>query len=1183
MFQLRVPSWQSRTLAALSALAFALIPDIALQAQSTQGSIVGTVRDARGALVTNAEVTLDNTELGTFRTTTTNHSGVYHFDDVKASHYTLDVTAPGFSKWEVANVALAVRQELRLDATLAVGTIQEEVKVSGDAVSTIDTDTATISAVYSAAEAANLPVNTRASASGTSALNIVGTLPGVQADHGQFGLQGGIPWETEVSVDGITVQSTNTNGPIADAFPSSESIAELRADGTLNNAEFGQPGEITVTTRGGTNQVHGSMFWYHQNAAFDAISYTYPTTRIKPKLIGNTFGGSFGGPVVIPHLYDGHHRTFIYGAYEGWRHPSQTTSLYKVPSTLMKKGDFSRYTSTGFAGLTNPFTGGSYGKQLPSINSSAQKLLQFYPDPNVGDPTAYVDNTTANYVANKDSSGTSDQFDIRADQYLGANQKFLLWGRYTWKDFPINTPEPLSVPSAQNTSQSRVLKLSANWTITPSLINEAGFGFTLFTGGQANSFDGRAFTQTLGLTGLQNLFFNGIPELDFFNISPLNADRLSKQNQSDTYVYTDTLNWVRGSHNFKFGMDLRFLRVVTPLGFSGADNYGTFRYNTKNSSSMFTGVDFADFLLGLPDQTFYDVVQKDTDGSIGYYHFFAQDQWQVNPNLTLTYGLRYEIHPPYKDAGGGIGNFDPRVPLSAAVIYPDGEQNLLATSFLASANACNPNGVDQTNSAVVNGAPCMQVLSNKQAGLPAGLREYPHLRLMPRLGFAWRPFGNDKTAIRGGFGIYNVTLEGSSFHALTGTLQSQTQQYSNTYDSTTHAIGYEWPNIYAGVGKGGCSNCYGKDYFGTANTPTWKDPYTEQWSLSLDRDLGSGLGLRTSYIGFVTHHLIWSPDENTLPFSNSVSATFQPLSARRFPNWGRVNMEDTEANANLNSLQVELHRRFQKGLQLNSSWTYSKALADNQGPSKNSFASQGGTSSTSLLDRRADYGNVYATRRHRWSTTMIYDLPFGRERAFGGTMPKTLDALVGGWRLSNIFLWQSGPFESPYFPDGQGDPSGTGSGLDGTVSGFDGGHRQQHPDRVMSVGTTPAHRTRLNWINPSAYTCPGYPQWVPGTPCTTGSGSGPVPNPIGRFGNASVGSLVGPGTIDLSSGLSKTIPLSERVSVRLEGTFSNVLNHTNLGDPNMNVASSTFGLVSGTIASDNGGARTGQISARVDF
>src|SRR6185437_15939979 len=123
-------------------------------------------------------------------------------------------------------------------------------------------------------------------------------------------------------------------------------------------------------------------------------------------------------------------------------------------------------------------------------------------------------------------------------------------------------------------------------------------------------------------------------------------------------------------------------------------------------------------------------------------------------------------------------------------------------------------------------------------------------------------------------------------------------------------------------------------------------------------------------------------------------------------------------------------------------------------------------------------------------------------------------AVVGGWRISSIFLWQSGPFESPYYQDGQGDPSGTGSGLDGTVSGFDGGHRQQHPDRVVGVSARPASRTRLTWINPGAYTCPGYPAWTPGTPCTTGSGSGPVPNPIGRFGNAAVGSIVGPATVD---------------------------------------------------------------------
>lgn len=1164
-------------------LLFALAAGSHAWAQSTQGAILGTVKDAQGAVVPGAPVTLTNTDQASIRTTQTNTVGDYSFLDVKAGHYAIQVTAPNFRTWVAPQIMLAVRQELRVDARLAVGNIEQAVQVSDDTISPIETQTPSISAVYSASEAANLPVNTRASSSGTSALSIVGTLPGVQADHGQFALQGGIPWETEVSVDGITVQSTNTNGPIGDAFPSSESISEIRADGALNSAEFGQPGEITVTTKGGTNTLHGSAFWYHQNASMDAIPYTYPTTITKPKLIGNTYGGSVGGPVLIPHFYDGHNRTFIFGAYERWRHPAQATSLYKVPSTLMKQGDFSAYSSSGFTGLQNPYTGGSYGTKLPSVNSAAQKLLQLYPDPNVGNAAIYSDDTSANYIANKDASGQSDQFDIRADQYFGSNQKFLLWGRFTWKDFPINTSEPLLVPSAQNVSQSRVTKISANWAITPKLVNETEFGFTLYTSGQSNSFNGQVFTQGLGLTGLQNLFYNGIPEVDFNNVSSLNADRLSKLNKSNTFVYSDFLSWTKGNHQLKFGADIRTLKVITPLGFNGADNYGTFQFNTKNSAGLFTGVDFADFLLGLPNQTFYDVVQHDTDGSIAYYHLFAQDEWSLTPRLTLSYGMRYELHPPYRDGGGGIGNFDPSIPLSGRAIYPDGEAGLLAVKFLQSANACNPDGVHTTNSATLNGAPCMQVLSNSQAGLPAGLRKYPHLRFMPRFGFAWRPFGNDKTAIRAGFGIYNVTLEGSSYHALTGTLQAQTQQYTNTYDPSTHAIGYQWPDIYAGANKGGCSTCYGQDYFGTANSPEWKDPYTEQWALTVERDLGASFGARVSYIGGETHHLIWSPDENTLPFSSTISATFQPLSARRFPNWGRINSEDTGANQSLNSLQVEINRRFRKGLQLDSAWSFSKVLADNLGPSRAAFAAQGGTSSTSLLDRRADYGNVYANRRNRWITTSIYDLPFGRGREFGASLPRVVDTFAGGWRLANVFLWQSGPFETPYYPSGQGDPSGTGSGLNGAVSGFDGGHRSQHPDRVTSASVAPAQRTRVQWINPAAFTCPGYPSWKPGTACTTGSGSGAAPNPIGRFGNVSVGSVVGPATVNLSSGLSKTFPVTEGVNLRFEGTFTNVLNHTNLSDPNMNVSSSTFGLISSSIGSDAGGARTGQVSVRLDF
>ena len=313
------------------------------QAQSIQGSVLGAVKDKSGAVVPSAKVTLQNLDDGTVRETVSNGTGDYQFLDTPAGRYSVAISATGFERWSTSGLILAARQQLRVDAVVVVGDVQQQVVVSADTISTIDTETASISSTYSSTEVQNLPVNTRASANGTSPLNIIGTLPGVQEDHGSFSLQGALPFQTEVTVDGITVQSAAGNNPIADAFPSSESISEVRTDGAMNVAEFSQPGEVTVTTKAGTNAIHGSAFWYYQTAGFDAIPYTYPTTTSKPKLVANTFGGSFGGPVVIPHVYDGHNKTFIFGAYEGWRHPASTTYQYIVPSTLMKQGNFSKY------------------------------------------------------------------------------------------------------------------------------------------------------------------------------------------------------------------------------------------------------------------------------------------------------------------------------------------------------------------------------------------------------------------------------------------------------------------------------------------------------------------------------------------------------------------------------------------------------------------------------------------------------------------------------------------------------------------------------------------------------------------------------------------------------------------------------------------------------------------------
>ena len=1168
-------------------------------AQSTQGSIIGAVKDSAGALVQRATVTLTNTDEGITRVTQSNAGGDYRFVDVKAGHYSIQVSATGFNQWSVTAVNLAVRQELRVDVQLSIGAVQQSVQVSGDAVSTIETDSPTISGTFTASDATDLPVNTRASFSGTSASAILGALPGVQDDSSGISLQGALPYQTEVTVDGITLKNPAGGGYIGNAFPSTESIAEIRADGVLVNAEYGDPGQIVVTTKGGSNTLHGSGFWYYQSSAFDAIPYTYPTTVTKASVHGDTFGGSLGGPVVIPHFYNGHNKTFFYGAYEGWRHPAQTTLLEKVPSTLMKQGDFSKYSSTGFTGLRNPFTGGSYGTTIPTSNLSGiavNTLKQFYPDPNIGDPSIYTDDNVANYQRNVDASGRSNQFDVRGDQYLGVNQKFLIWGRFTWKNFPTNSPQNLNLPSSVYNSQSRVLKVDTNWTIAPSLINEGGFGFTRYISGGSNGFNGLAWTNQQGWQGLQNLFFNGVPEMDFNNLQSLNADRLTSLNKSFTYEYSDTLIWTKGNHTMKFGVDIQKLEAISPLGFNGADNYGTYTFNTSGSEGMFTGVDFADFLLGMPNQTFYDVVRQDNDGLSAHYNAFAQDEWRVSPRLTLSYGLRYELHPGYYDRYGDIGNFDPTLALSGRVLYPQGKQDLLAQGYLASANACDPDGVTATNSATIHGAPCMPVEGNSTAGYPVGLKQYPHLRFMPRFGFAYRPFANDNWAIRGGFSIYNINMLGSSFYSLTGTLQAYTQQYTNSYNSTTHAIGYQWPNIDQGAGGNGCTNCYGTDYFGTANSVNWKDPYTEQWALSIDHDFGAGYAGRVTYIGSGTRHLVWAPDENTLPFSTTVSAFNAPIASRRFPNWGRIYTRDTSANESYNSLQIEGDHRLQHGLELHSTFTWARNLADNQGPSSSGFGGEGGGQrSTSILDRHADFGNAYGTRRLRWNTTGIYALPFGRGRLFGAKVNHATDLILGGWQLSSILTVQTGPYVTPFFPSGQGDPSGTGSGLnglagDGTGS-FDGGHASQHPDQLPGVSINPRGKNRLKWTNAAAFACPGDPSWTVGNSCTTGAGFDPLtgaprsahPLPIGRFGNSKVGSVEGPGLFNLSAGLNKTFAITERLHLRAEGTFTNVLNHANLGNPNMNLSSPSFGLVTNSIQSDFGGARTGQVSARLEF
>lgn len=610
-----------------------------LLAQSTFGAIVGTVTDSSGASVPRASVKLTNTDENTTRETITGRDGAYAFLNQVPAHYQVAIAAPGFQTFTATDLLLVARQTLRVDATLQVGQASQTVSVDASEEGVIATDTQVIQAAFDPQALLNLPANVRANGN-TSPYQLIQVLPGVQADDsGNFSIQGGIQSQTQYSLDGISITDVTGNSPLTNAFPSSESIAEIKVQGVGNEAEYGRVGDVTTISKSGTNEFHGGAFWYTQNAAMNAINFGETT---KPKLIANDFGATAGGPVLVPRLYNGRNRTFFYGTYEGFRYPKTSTVQDTVPTSAMRTGNFSAEGVT----IVDPTTGAPFvNDTIPSsrMNSVAQKILSLFPTPNAGD-TSVVH--AANYIVNRDTSYHSDQYDVRIDQYLTSKQS--IFGRWTWKDISSLSTNDLLIPSSTNPDNYRLLTLAYNYAITPTLLDEARFGFTRHDSGSTNPFNGTAFSQSLGLQGLIGLpaFFNGLPEIDINNLTGLTADRLEGITHGRTYQVVDNLTWTLGRHTLKFGFDYRHIQAIDPLGFIGGDNYGQFSF-----SGEFTGTPFADFLLGLPNATGFDNVQMDNDGITSHYNAYAQDSFRVTPRLTLEYGMRFEFHPGYNLSG----------------------------------------------------------------------------------------------------------------------------------------------------------------------------------------------------------------------------------------------------------------------------------------------------------------------------------------------------------------------------------------------------------------------------------------------------------------------------------------------------------------------------------------------------
>jgi hypothetical protein len=1093
-----------------------------LSAQSTFGSIRGTVQDATGAVIPGAAVTVHSLDDHFEREVTTNDSGDFVAVNLKAGHYKLTVHQNGFSDAVVSSATLAARQDLRIPITLTVATEAMVVQVNA-APDQINTENATLSDSKDNQQITQLPLNSRAIT--TSPLAALALSPNVQQDSsGNIELNGASSSMVNFSVDGISTANVRQNGALQDAYPSQEGISAVKVTSFNNSAEFSQVGDVTFTTKSGTNQYHGSLFEYLQNDALDANPYGFNGKA--PKHF-NTFGGSLGGPLSIPHLYDGKNKSFFFVDYEGNRRATAVAEQYLVPTQAERNGDL---TSLGGPVIAPA-----------SINTTAKALLNYYPLPNVTGQSNF------NYEKFQATPGRTDGADLRIDQIITSKQS--VYARFSRKNITADYANPL-LPNDVDSVHNRSLLVSYTYTITPKLLNEFRFGFTNVTTSVGFPIAGADALSQLNLTGVnisQHPTTHAFPTFNFSagtGFTPIGRDKTGVT-QSKTTQFTDNVTYTVGKHTFKGGLDARRVRYFDVELFLPSDDFGQFTFQPT-----FTGNAFGDFLEGLPTNLFFAVSSPDVGGTAWQYSLFAQDEYQLNSKLTLSYGLRWQILPGFHEDGGNLANFDQR---NNSIVVPDELSSYLAKenlqnsnlAFQQSFNACNLN---------YTALPCTNYVTASQDHLPQGLRNTYKGNFQPRISLAYRPFNDTKTVIRAGFGIYTMTNLGPLSFNNSGNPTSNLHTYTNSLvtDATGAHPLIQFPSTAPptqGVQYGGGGLDQGVD-------PNYRDPQSEQWNLTIERQLQADTTLRVSYVGMHTYRLNITEDLNQIPASTTPYATtasspyVDPRAA--YPNWFTLYSTFNAGTASYQALEIEGTRRMAHGLYFDANYTLAKNLADNQGDTPTAYAGEVnyGIPVADRFHIHSNYGNTEGTRRHRFLFTGLYQLPFGQGRTFlnaGGWK----NAMLGGWEMTNVTLLQAGPWLTPSI-SGSADQSNTNVVNRGA---------SLRPDQISK--NFYQSQSRAHYFNLGAFA--------------------PTPQGAGRFGNAGVGILEGPGTASVSLGLAKAFSVSEGVRVRFESTFTNVLNHTNFAPPAAQIDNPTFGVLSAPQTAENAGNRTGQLALRVDF
>jgi hypothetical protein len=1131
---------------------------LAAYGQSTFGTVLGTVKDPSGSIVPGAKLELVNTGTNAVRTATSGSGGNYQFNNIDVGNYKLRVDAPGFQKSEYQAFDLSARESKHIDIDLQVAT--QAATVTVEAIATIQTDVSNVSETKGALELTDLPVAiyTRAQGS-TSAFSTLTSQPGVQIDdNNSIVVAGALPSQQSLTIDGISSVGPGALQGLAELFPSFNAIEEIKISETLNPAEFGGVADITTISKSGTNNFHGGLFENVQNTEFNAAdTFSHIVNPVKM----NNFGAFVGGPVIIPHLYNGRNRTFLFGSGEVLRLPKSQTVVLSTPTAAMRgigtpngEADLSAYsdplcqsTKTDSAGNLTCAT--VYpGNKIPAsqLNPFTQKYLDlFYPLPNYGPPGAFVNNYIATYATPINSA----QFDVRLDENI--SPKHLVYVRYTFKNrrverFPKDNSNNPGSPFPGSTQRPEIYNSMAaayNWVISPSLVNELRGGFSIIRRGYSSALTNQDSVNLLGLTNLPGptppgFGFPSVTLAGFLGAAPQDTRDITPYEY--TYQALDTLTWTKAKHTLKFGGDWRYLGAYFTQVFSdyqlGVYSFQGAGTGVQQFLGTGAGVPLASFLLGYPDSTTVaSVLNPATDAYSHHYAFFGQDDWKVNSKLTINYGLRWEYHPAFQDKQHDLFN-----------LFPGYTSTVNGQTLHGAIIVADQKSFANLNPQFVQALENTPVILASSVGVPKGLRQNNFADFAPRLGFAYRL--NDKTVVRGGYGRFIETLLSAS--AING--WSVGSSDVATFENSSLVNGkpqFQTPNSYP-------SNIAvpGTYYFDLASIIKFKDPIVEEWNLTVERDLGKGIGVRASYNGNHSYNVPTLINQNQVR-PNTLGINDPSIQAQvPFPQILYTQTASSDGFGNYQAGTVSVHKR-SASLQFEASYTYTRNLSNLGGNGTyngNSFVNEFGAQLSDPFNPGLDYGNTPYDRRNRFLATFFYELPFGKGKAFLNNLNPVVDRLVGGFVLSGVLLFQSGPFLtiSTYQ-----DPSGTGYSALGFTGRAD----------VVPGGNPYAGQSINQWINPAAFIDPN--------------------NNIGRFGDSQNGAVQGPATKAVSMSLLKRFYITESTRVEIGAQVSNLFNHPNYAPPgNLNTSvPAGFGQITAMQIAEGAGPRQIQLTGRFTF